>query len=190
MVGPFFLEIAMTIRENRPFWIPTFIVPVSDWKDKKQKLLSMVDFDDADCIKENQFTDYHKYVHDYAPYKQEFVSLLLDELMEFANYLDAEINIGSVWCQRYANENLMEPHNHGSIGYSAVLYAELDEEHQATTFTAPYLNFNTGSVIQHTPKMSEGEIIFFPSAIMHYAKPNKSKKNRTIFSFNVKLASE
>lgn len=179
----------MPIREHHPFWIPTFIVTVSDWQNKKQKLLSMVDFSDSECVNENQFTDYHKYLGTYAPYKEDFINILLDELVEFSKHLDAELEIGSVWCQRYANTNLMAPHNHGAIGYSAVLYAELTDEHKATTFTAPYLNFINGNTIQHTPKMSEGEIIFFPSALMHYAEPNKSTENRTIFSFNMKIVS-
>ena len=36
-----------------------------------------------------------------------------------------------------------------------------------------------------TPNVKEGDIVFFPSQLLHYANPNTSDKERVILSFNM-----
>ena len=43
----------------------------------------------------------------------------------------------------------------------------------------------TGQHLEFTPKVSEGDIIFFLSTIMHECKQVQSDNERIIFSFNI-----
>ena len=71
-------------------------------------------------------------------------------------------------------------HNHGS-GYSSVLYIEYDPTcHKPTTFVS-----NLDKKI-YSPKVNEGEIIFFNSKYDHFCPQNESIKKRIICAFNLK----
>ena len=176
----------MSVKITHPFVVPMYVITCSDWETKKQKLLSMVDFNDKECMLKDQFSDYHKY-QDNPPYKKSFIELLKDELVLFSQTIQSDINIAGVWCQRYANAEFMGVHNHGALGYSAILYTEFNANHKSTMFYAPYNNFMRGTLIEYMPDVQEGDLLFFPSTIAHTALPNLSDENRTIFSFNVKM---
>ena len=40
------------------------------------------------------------------------------------------------------------------------------------------------------PDVKEGDIVFFPSQLLHYANPNTSDKERVILSFNMMSINE
>ena len=80
----------------------------------------------------------------------------------------------------------MRPHTHGISDFSAVLYHEFVPGHTATEFWAPYKNPLSGNDYVHVPDVKEGDLVIFPSTIIHYAVPNDSDHQRTIFSFNFK----
>lgn len=177
----------MSVKTTYPFRVPMYVVKCADWENKKQKLLGLVDFKDPECMSGQHYSDYHKY-KDNPPYKEQFIETLKDELVSFGQTAEADLNIRGVWCQRYAKSEFMGVHNHGSLGYSAILYAEFTAEHAATEFYAPFNNFIKGSVISHRPEVEEGDLLIFPSALMHTAMPNTSSECRTIFSFNMTLS--
>jgi ectoine hydroxylase-related dioxygenase (phytanoyl-CoA dioxygenase family) len=39
--------------------------------------------------------------------------------------------------------------------------------------------------MDYTPDVKEGDIVFFPSQLLHYANPNTHDKERVILSFNM-----
>ena len=53
-------------------------------------------------------------------------------------------------------------------------------------FVAPFFDTWTGDMQFYTPNVREGDMILFPSYIMHQALPNKSEKRRTVISYNLR----
>jgi hypothetical protein len=177
------------IKEYFPFPLPFFHVTVEDWPRKKAALEKLVDWKDPSCYFNDHFTDYHKNLANDEPYGRpkyltDFIDILKPELMGIAELLKCNINIKSLWAQRYLRNNHMRPHTHGVADFSAVLYHEFANDHQATEFWAPYKNPLTTFDYVHTPEVEEGDLVIFPSTIIHYAVPNDSDQQRTIFSFN------
>lgn len=187
----------INVQETNPFLLPFFKVPVQNWEEKKPKLLGMVDWENKDCMFNEYFTDYYlqfKNEDNRPKYIEDFKQLLKPELNAFISKMEKSplnriqkectMKIQTLWAQKYWKDMSMEPHTHESTGYSAVLYAEFTRHHTPTEFFAPFKNMLDRMDYRHTPDMKEGEIIFFPSLLLHYSMPNKTKVPRTIFSFN------
>jgi hypothetical protein len=69
-----------------------------------------------------------------------------------------------------------------------VLFLEFDEkEHIPTTFYSPFPNPYYGTISKAAPPVSEGDIIAFPSLLLHESPVSPSDKQRTIMSFNIPL---
>ena len=177
------------IQELHPFYIPIYKVSIADWHKKKNQLLNLVDWDDTSCWHDEHFTDYHKNKEDACPYAKDFLQLVGNELGQLAEAMSANIHLDLLWAQRYYDADYMGVHNHGATGYSCVLYAEFDpKDHKSTQFTAPFNNFVNGSALHYMPEVNEGDMIVFPSALLHCALPSMSATARTIFSFNMRLS--
>lgn len=162
-------------------------ISVEDWISKKDKLLSLVNFKSE-----------NDYVPSGEPHTPSFTDFGIDKEYtseDFFSILGLNINsfFGKdnlvcyhVWCQRYVGSASMNIHDHGSSGISGVLYTEFDPSvHQATTFMSSGRNPWTGGTVYQTPDVNEGDLILFPSYLMHYARPSLTTIPRTIFSFNI-----
>ena len=172
----------MSIEQYNPFWVPFWKIRVDDWLNKKNQLLDLVDWDNEKGKTEKHFTDYHLNLN----YVEPFTNIIIDELKNFSMSIQFNIQIRRLWAQRYTGSHNMMPHTHGNEGFSAVLYAEFNPKvHNATTFHCPFKNFVDGFDITHIPEVEEGDILIFPSAIIHYAEPSNSDEHRTIFSWNM-----
>ena len=91
-----------------------------------------------------------------------------------------------MWYQMTSGGESHQVHTHGATGLSCVWYLEFDPEvHKATTFYAPFHDPLSGDMIQHTPEVQEGDLVVFPSFLMHEQEGNDSDKRRTIISFNI-----
>ena len=173
------------MQEYHPFWVPFWKIKVSNWLIKKKKLLNLVDWDNPECKTEKHFTDYYSN-HSNPGYVEEFSNILFDELELFSKNLPEGFKITGVWAQRYTGYHFMPPHTHGPTGFSAVLYTEFNPKvHKSTTFYSPFKGFISGEPLEHTPEMNEGEMIIFPSSVLHFAEPSNSEEQRTIFSWNM-----
>ena len=94
-----------------------------------------------------------------------------------------------LWSQQYTQGEHHGAHNHGMMNLSCVLYVEFDEkEHLGTSFYSPFPNPYYGTIHKAQPPVKEGEIIVFPSLLLHECPVNPSKKQRTIMSFNIPMA--
>lgn len=186
------------VKVLNPFLLTFYQVSIENWSEKKKQLLDLIDWDDPSCWTDDCFTDYYKNIQktgERAPYTDAFIKILSKELNSFVHNVqytdinrfnvDLSMKINNLWAQRYTSQQFMPPHTHEPAGFSAVLYAEFDnKEHQPTKFWAPFKNTVDAMDYRYDPQVQEGDILFFPSYLMHYAEPNNSKKQRTIFSFN------
>ena len=165
------------------FVIPSYQFQVSDWKDKELSLLRLYDnvqFTNDDP-ESNVHTDYGQDKH-----VESVCNILNDDLQRFCNhYMLQNVQVYNAWFQKYNDGQFHAPHNHGPVGWSCVLYIEFDPEvHGATRFIAPYMDIS-GMGISHTPQVTEGTILFFPSMLIHYVSPSKTDKTRVILSMNL-----
>ena len=171
---------------EQAFGIPVFSHTIENWSEYKDELIAMLHTEDGD----GHQTDYFKY-HQFGelpPYAEKLFEVLKPALDEFNDIYPHEFTIHNVWGQRYTRGGYHPLHNHGALGYSAIVYASLESDHQPTSFFAPYIDFMEGDVIEYVPEVKEGDIVFFPSALMHQCKAVQSDSERVVFSFNIRNA--
>ena len=120
------------MNSDTAFVIPVFTHTVDNWSDYKEEIIDMLDTGDGDGHK----TDYFKYHQEgkLPPYADKLFQILQPALKEFDLAYPRKFDIQNVWGQRYGRGGYHQLHNHGALGYSAILYASLQSDHQATTF--------------------------------------------------------
>lgn len=165
------------------FSIPIFKTKVEDWDTHKDRIISLLDLPDCG----DQYSDFHKNddLDEPPSYYEDVIEILKPAIEEFGSAYPREVGIKLMWAQKYQSNHYHGLHCHGPIGYSAIFYAQFEDDHLATTFYAPFFDFMTGKHLEYTPKVSEGDIIFFPSTIMHECRPVQSETERIIISFNI-----
>ncbi len=176
------------MKHIKQFEIPFVQSEVIDWKEKKNDLLKAFA-----SVKNNLKLGADPVSHVYTDYFSNGTYhpdprlVLRQELNYFYSRIDLRNPIiTGVWMQRYTKNCFMAPHNHGATGYSCICFVKFNpEEHTATRFMAPFPDLVTGDNIEFVPSVKEGTIIFFPSALMHYALPNTSTEERVILSMNI-----
>ena len=160
---------------------------IQEWKSVKDDILSLIPFDDEKYKKDSiiDFSDFG--VEGEKAYQKKFFSMITPYLSDFRTNSEYKFGgIVEVWCQRYFKNNYHPPHDHGPIGYSAVFYAKLDEKvHSSTVFFAPFQSVDGGSGREQSIMVSEGDLIIFPSNLLHMAPAHQSDKERIIISFNL-----
>lgn len=155
---------------------------IKQWAENRDRILDMIPSEN-DADSHIKFTDYFDANQD--AYKDDVIFLLQPYLNDFYQKSFYKFRgISNLWCQRYGARDYFFPHDHGAVGYSAVLYAKLTEDHKSTLFFSPF-NDETGSHACYSPHVIEGDLIIFPSNLMHTALPHESEDERVIISFNL-----
>jgi len=97
-----------------------------------------------------------------------------DLLIETANkFYCNSWKIHNGWFAQYLKNNNHHWHTHPESNLSAVYYLELPKKELATEFK------NEDAV-----KVKEGDILFFPSYLLHRAPINNTNKRKTVIAFN------
>ena len=167
------------------FEFPSYRYEVSDWDFKKKGLLNRINKSD---LKRTELQDYESdrrtdvnksWVH----YLQ---SLLNPELSAFCNEAQVSCSMTDAWCVRYQKGDQQIIHNHRGWGFSGILYVEFDPKvHTPTCFMAPWNDPATDTTILGSPEVQEGVLLISPSFTHHFVYPNKSRKQRTVISFDL-----
>lgn len=196
------------------FQVPLLHVNVRDWSTKKQKLLKIhknskqneTKSDDTDVS-----TDYHFngdtgncYSSQICKILEEEISVLEDMVLHPNDYNDINLEdycldddkdlyfeMTNSWFESSVDGSFHGPHTHGPIGYSCVLYINFDQSvHEQTIFMNPFFTSFFGCNPEYKVDFaSEGSLICFPSPIVHFTRPNFSKTDRLICSWNMKVVS-
>ena len=174
------------------FSVPLFRFRIADWAEHKRHILASLPESGPHLLSPagDTFTDF--FVNQQSgvlpSYKDAVVKAVEPSLQEFTARYPENPKIDAMWFERSRRSNYHGAHNHGSLGFSAVLYVEFDAAvHKPTRFLAPFMNFYAGGLMEHSPAdVQEGTLLLFPSILIHEAPPNNSDKQRTIVSFNVK----
>jgi len=176
------------------FSTPITIIECSNWLKKKPKLLALnsnkkiigdVGYDECS-------TDYYSENVE-RNYVKQFTEILIDEFSEFSKYflnqnpMFNDLIIDTVWTQTYTKTQGMPSHTHGYGLISGVLYVDFDDTHEGTVFQSPVNDPYMGGTVTWTPPVKEGDIVLFPSNIIHYSRASQSEVERTIIAFNIRL---
>lgn len=86
-----------------------------------------------------------------------------------------------IWFQQYEHESMHGWHTH-SCNFTNVYYLELPDEGSKTQLINP---FDQKTVIELDVK--EGDIVVFPSFVIHKGPKNLSQKRKTIISYNTNV---
>jgi len=159
------------------FSIPIYKYNVNNWEQKKQKLLNL--FDNCETKKAGEVLTSPIYTK---------ISILDEEIKTFEKESGLFFILHGFWFQKYEKNMQHCVHEHGAAGFSSVCFIEYDEEcHKPTIFISPFIDSITTQYGKNYIPVKEGEIIFFPSNIMHYVPVNEFHVPRLIASFNLEI---
>ena len=162
-------------------------VQTDDWDSKKAKLKALLresDFERRDLA---QFeTDRHLNGNRYV---KDFCQIFNTELNRFGMEMGlTELEVISTWAVRYGRDDYHSVHNHRSTGYSGILYVDFDEEeHTPSVHISPWNNPVSDMTDYSVPRAIEGTMIFVPSNVLHFTRPNQSDKIRSIVAFDMEI---
>ena len=167
------------------FEYPSYLYQVDDWDFKKKELINLLH--KQNLIRkglQNFETDRRANDKSYVPYLAE---LLKPELSKFCTEAEVTCSMSDAWYVKYQKGDYQIPHNHRSWGFSGILYVEFDPKvHTPTCFVAPWQDPRTDRTLLSFPKnVKEGILFIAPSFTHHFVHPNKSRKPRTVISFDL-----
>ncbi len=180
---------------------------ITNWEEKKPKLLELLDFSNDDVLQSEVQSDFFTGKGN-PSYFDEWINILKDDFNDIFNqgHVIAPLPVATVdtnrehllctpkqqqwqlWSQSYNEGQYHSVHNHGIGFISCCLYVEFDKNvHKATKFYSPFLDPMTGFSQETIPEVDEGDILLFPSTLLHEATINTSKVKRTVMAFNIPL---
>ena len=168
--------------------IPFYQTKISNWEDKKEKLLQIYDMFSKDNMSSGeQLTDFED---NSTRYHVLIENILFDDIKRAKLELGFDTKtpkINNAWFQIYEYGHSHSIHNHGMGCLSMVCYIKYNpQKHRPTTFIAPFTSLRDGNVLEWEPKdVDEGTMVIFPSALSHYVPTNQSDDIRMILSANI-----
>ena len=174
------------------FSIPLIHYKIENWEHNKKRILDALPPEEKGISHENYRAD--KLTTDWATWQSDtdvlpsYASVLIDIIKPYLKKFvgDMPISFTDMWYQKYYNGSSHNTHNHGALGWSSVVYVEFDPAvHVATRLLSPFGNHIDGTVMEYLPKIEEGDMILFPSSILHESGVQRTDKRRTIISYNM-----
>lgn len=158
------------------FSVPFYHYQVQDWSNKKQRLLELFE-----SVNKSMDGNLIRTSHNIK------TNVFDDEIKKFEIDCGVETSCLAFWFQKYSKGMNHDVHHHGFNSFSsAVCFVEYNkEEHEAPVFISPFADCISGEINRFSPDVDEGDIIFFPSNLMHYVSANHSDKERLVVSFNL-----
>jgi len=134
--------------------------------------------DKNDIVRVNKL-DWNSSTDVNRPWSKLFSPILRQKLNQMMNNVGyTGVNLENLWFQQYTKHDIHKWHNHGST-WVGIYYLELDPSSPITEIRDPITSQN---II--TPDVVEGDIIIFPSYVIHRAPEVNSDIRKTIISFN------
>ena len=170
------------IHELKSFYVTSSFTKHLHYKDRLLELISKTKKYKSpinnDCEVNITKTDW-SYSRDST---RPWVYLIKDDLINDLNKIVVECNYGKIivediWFQQYTNNSEHGWHAHSS-NCTGVYYVDMPEGSPKTQIIEPYTN----RVIELDLK--EGDLVMFPSFVIHKAPKNLNNKTKTIISFN------
>ena len=162
-----------------------FYGKIKEHKQIRNNILELIDTAEAQSIK--QSNDYYNdditrsdwaNSGDYErPWVKKLLPYFMPEMLKMTNlagYKDFELF--EIWFQQYAQNSTHGWHIHGR-SYTGVYYVQFDGTAKTQVWNNEVMNLNC----------EEGDIVMFPSFMIHRAPPVQNDKTKTIVSFNLEF---
>ena len=119
-------------------------------------------------------------------FNKSFSDIFQKEFESIAEKLESNVILKGAWSTSYGKGDYHIPHNHGSRGYTGILYLRYDKHHPPTMYLQPWNDaYDIGRF--KTPEIKEGSIVIFPSFIQHMTIPNPVTKHKRIIAFDLNI---
>ena len=140
----------------------------------KNESLNIKDNYYTDSITKLDWSESENFDREWVKFFLPYFSKSIEEIFKYSPF--SSIKINDIWYQQYVLNDTHGWHIHGSH-YTGVYYLEFPKNSSRTELFFPFDN----SI--HNLNVKEGDMIIFPSHIVHRGPINKSKR-KTIISFN------
>lgn len=165
--------------------VPLFILKFEEHKDIKDKLLDLISkqrsISLSDHMQNISNTDWdvdNGERREYFDYLLKYMDRYVYQILEDTG-TPGTFDIFNVWFQQYHTKDNHHWHSHGGSVWSGVYYLELPKDGPGTTFSIPFMKG------YYTPPIEEGDILLFPSCLIHRSEENMSNSRKTVIVFNV-----
>lgn len=165
---------------------PYVIYSFPQHNDIKNELLSLINYaESTHPVSENVEVDISRADwFNSNDFSRPWVNFISEHIVDSIKKMYMEIGfdgltINEIWFQQYFKNSKHGWHTH-SANFTNVYYLELSEESPKTLLLDP---FDKKTIIEVDVK--EGDILLFPSFILHKAPENMSDHRKTIISYNV-----
>lgn len=171
---------------NNIFEINCITIKIENWKQKKTKILKLLE-NYPEYKYEIFSTNRHKSRTDLG---RRFSSIIKEDLSKISSETKLNFKMKECWSVTYKKYEYHNVHNHGSKGFSAILYLEYNPKiHSPTYYVCPFNNPIDDRSLQCESNAVEGDLVCTPSSLMHFTHPNKSSKPKRIIAFDFQLYS-
>jgi hypothetical protein len=170
----------MIIKEIKSFYL---INEIKEHKKNKKKLLKLIEKIPLSNLDENLHARVNHsdwFLH--QDYKREYLEFFYKLITPYMNEMSRALKcqdwvITNGWFQQYLTSDFHNWHVHTGVNYTNVYYLELLNSNEKTQI----YNILDNTIIDIDVK--EGDLVTFPSHLIHRSKPLKDKR-KTIISFN------
>ena len=175
---------------NSMFAVPIVYYPIANWSENKKKILDALPAEDESQLEPNGsglYTDFffNAKIKEFPSYFHTVVDVIKPYLKDFMD--GNPVEFVEMWYQKYYNMVEHKTHCHGFTGWSSIIYAEFDPKvHESTRFFSPFRQPWDCDVEVFQPEVKEGDMILFPSSLLHEAPVNRTDTRRTIISYNIR----
>tara|TARA_Y100001973_G_C5185082_1_gene327299 strand:+ start:884 stop:1459 length:576 start_codon:yes stop_codon:yes gene_type:complete len=174
------------------FTVPMFYYKITNWHHNKKQILDALPvetLEHRDPENLGLYSDYFvnaKAGHNKLPsYTDIVIDIIKPYLMDMSE--GKRLELTDIWYQKYYKGINHSTHCHGATGWSAVIYVEYNPKvHHPTRFFSPFRDIWSGDCCTFEEQVEEGDMIIFPSSILHEAPANQSEIRRTIISYNLR----
>jgi len=166
---------------------PIIVQKFNKHKEIKENLLNLLNNTNSENLQsiDNYYSDKISRLDwfDKTNWKRKWVEYIIEDLIShFKNQVKklnlSDVIINALWFQQYNKSDTHSWHVHGD-NYTGVYYVEFDKKCPPTQLIDPI----TEKLIKI--KVKEGDIIMFPSFVIHRAPLVKNNTKKTIISFNL-----
>ena len=164
--------------------IPIIKGSINNWFQKKKEINKFID--NIDLKNNGHFSSSRDIKCE--EFKKNFVSIFQEDIEKVVEFLGVSLNLTDVWIVRYFQGEEHYVHNHGSRGFSGIIYLDYDKEiHESTKYLLPFNHPITDNSVIVNEEVKEGDIVLVPSFINHFVPYNKSNKKRSIIGLDFNI---
>ena len=182
------------MKQTNLFTIPIWTKRVDNFQEKKDKLIHEFDkFADIKDQSNNFSTNRNVNIknHDSRLVRiDRFSAIMEDELNELYRIVRENWGATNVWFNdvlsvTYKKGDYQNSHIHGSTGLTGILHLESPVNAPNLKIIQPWTSWVSDTTESINVKFKEGEMVVFPSFLLHSSEPNKSDEIKRVISWDM-----